>query len=251
MGDLGAQQANAARLGADLLVDAGDGGALATGRGLGQVDAEHQDGQAAAGAASSTTRKPRTRRLNRATDRFMPPASRRARRCARRHAAWPSGRADWRPVSAWLGRTGAVEQQLEGGRRTRLRGRPVARAGGQTARALGQVALHDPVLEGVEGDDHQPSARRQDALGRVEARFEFRQFLVHGDAQGLEGARGWMDRRAARPPTARSTTSARSSVRSNGCSARRMHQRLGDAARGALFAVDPDQPGQARPPAWC
>ena len=70
-------------------------------------------------------------------------------------------------------------------------------------------ALDHPILERVEADDHQPAARPQ-AVGQLgQQALELAQLVVDGDAQGLEGARGWIPvalaarHRARRPAPAR------------------------------------------------
>ena len=49
--------------------------------------------------------------------------------------------------------------------------------------------LDDAVFERMEGDDREPSARPQDALGGVQRQHKLAQFVVDGDAQRLERAR--------------------------------------------------------------
>ena len=51
----------------------------------------------------------------------------------------------------------------------------------------------------MEGHHHESAAFRQGAFRRSQARLQLRQFLVHRDAQRLEGAGGGMHRRAATP----------------------------------------------------
>ena len=46
---------------------------------------------------------------------------------------------------------------------------------GSVAAALLEEALHDPVLEAVEGDDGEPAAGLQHLLGRLEPAFELLQ----------------------------------------------------------------------------
>ena len=67
------------------------------------------------------------------------------------------------------------------------RGRQVARAGRQRAAARLQEALHDPVLEAVEGDDGEAAAGRKHLLGGREPALELGELLVHVDADRLEG----------------------------------------------------------------
>ena len=51
----------------------------------------------------------------------------------------------------------------------------------------------DPVLQGVERDDHSASARLQTVEGRAQPLFQPLQFVVDGDPQGLKGTGGGMD----------------------------------------------------------
>ena len=66
--------------------------------------------------------------------------------------------------------------------------RQVARAGRQRAAALLEEALHDPVLEAVEGDDGEPAAGRKHLLGGRQPALELVELLVDVDADRLEGA---------------------------------------------------------------
>ena len=91
-----------------------------------------------------------------------------------------------------LGLAGAdrLGDRLEGRRRPGLaRGRQVARAGRQGAAARLEEALHDPVLEAVEGDDGKAAAGREHLLGGRQPALELVKLLVHVDADRLEGAR--------------------------------------------------------------
>ena len=91
-----------------------------------------------------------------------------------------------------------------GGRRQHRLAREVAQRGGallgarrrmtrRAGRAAGAGAhefLDRAVFQRMERDDGQPAARRQHLLGGGEAALELAQFVVHGDAQRLEGAGG-------------------------------------------------------------
>ena len=55
--------------------------------------------------------------------------------------------------------------------------------------------LHGTVLQGVKADHHQPAARPQDLQRLWQNSFKSFQLLVDRNAQGLKGARGWMDAR--------------------------------------------------------
>ena len=95
--------------------------------------------------------------------------------------------------------------------------RRMARALGRGVAALGQEALDDAVFQRMERDDRKAAAGAQHALGRFEAALEFAQFVIHIDAQRLEGARGRMDRLARRGRAHRlDTISASAAVRSIG-----------------------------------
>ena len=85
---------------------------------------------------------------------------------------------------------------------SRERGRADAAAG-----ALGQEALHAPVLERVKRDAAEPAALTQRLPGERQRAIELPELVVHRDPQGLEGAlarmasgeaRGGGDRRADR-----------------------------------------------------
>jgi hypothetical protein len=62
--------------------------------------------------------------------------------------------------------------------------RPAAAFGG----ALGEEALHDPVLDGMERDHGELAARLQRAFGRAQGGDELAQLVIHRDAERLEGA---------------------------------------------------------------
>ena len=66
--------------------------------------------------------------------------------------------------------------------------RTVARAGRRSSATFAEEALHDPVLETVEGDDGEPAAGLQRALGRFEALLELVELGVEMDPDRLEGA---------------------------------------------------------------
>ena len=58
--------------------------------------------------------------------------------------------------------------------------------------------LHDPILERVERDDHQPRPGAQPRRGRLQEAIELVQLAVHPDPQRLERPRGRIDPAAAR-----------------------------------------------------
>src|SRR5688572_33053212 len=64
----------------------------------------------------------------------------------------------------------------------------MARSGRKVSAALLEEALHQPVLEAVEGDDGEPAAGLQNLLGRFEPAFELLKLLVEMDPYRLEGA---------------------------------------------------------------
>src|SRR5436190_23498757 len=64
----------------------------------------------------------------------------------------------------------------------------MARSRGQRTAAGFKEALHDPVLERVEGDDREPPAGREHLLRRSEAAFELAELVVDVDPDRLEGA---------------------------------------------------------------
>ena len=92
---------------------------------------------------------------------------------------------------AGAGRDGAAEDQLG------LR-RPAAAADGQVrradaaARAVGEEALHAPVLERVERDRGEAPARLEDLPGERQRGVELGELLVDGDPDPLERALGGM-----------------------------------------------------------
>ena len=130
-------------------------------------------------------------------------------------AAWPSAPAGW-PRSRRRDGSRAPEQQAEAGLRPALQ-----RAAGGARRAaspgaLGQEALHDPVLQRVEGHHREPAAGASSAFGGAQAGSS-------SPSSSLTAMRSAWKRRVSpgrvgaprRPPHARSTSSASSSVRSN------------------------------------
>src|SRR5205814_3071236 len=64
----------------------------------------------------------------------------------------------------------------------------VARTGRRSSAAFAEEALHDSVLEAVEGDHGQASAGAQRTLGRSQAFFELIELGVQMDADRLECA---------------------------------------------------------------
>ena len=86
----------------------------------------------------------------------------------------------------------------------------VARAGAGFA-AAGKERLDDAVLERMERHRHQPALRLEDALGGLQRRDQFAQFVVDENAQGLKRARGRMDI-AGRERTTEATMSASAAV---------------------------------------
>ena len=115
----------------------------------------------------------------------------RAPRCARRRAAWRSGRADCAATSASSAVIGRRVSTRKLGAGTLDFGR-VARAAARR-RALGEKSLDDAVLERMEGDRDQPPAGFQDALGTGKRRRQFAELVIDENAQRLERARGRMD----------------------------------------------------------
>ena len=67
--------------------------------------------------------------------------------------------------------------------------RQVPRAAHFLAGTLLQEPLHDAIFQRVEGDDHQPAARLQGALGGGKSASQLAQLVIHVDAQRLEGLR--------------------------------------------------------------
>jgi hypothetical protein len=67
-------------------------------------------------------------------------------------------------------------------------GRRMARPAAAFGRALGQEALHDPVLDGMERHDGKLAARLQRPFGRAQGGDQLAQLVVHRDAQRLERA---------------------------------------------------------------
>ena len=79
------------------------------------------------------------------------------------------------------------------------------------ARLVAQEALHDPVLERVEGDDGEPAARSEHPHRIRKRRLERAELVVHGNPQSLEDALGRMAvpeaRRVGMAPLITSTSS--------------------------------------------
>ncbi len=83
--------------------------------------------------------------------------------------------------------------QGEGRRRRRLLAGQQARDGAAAPGAPGEEMLDDAVFQRMEGDDSEPPARPQQALGRLQRAGQLVELLVHRDAQRLEGAGRRMD----------------------------------------------------------
>src|SRR5690606_29104743 len=128
-------------------------------------------------------------------------------------------------------------------RRPELDGRHVRRPGGLT-RAVGDELLHDPVFERMKGDDHQPAARLERALGCEKSATELAQLVVDEDAQALKRARRWVDlvlRIVAERALDRIGEVAGTLEGTNGAP---LFDQPRDAARVALFAEHPDDARQ-------
>ena len=106
----------------------------------------------------------------------------------RRRAASPSARADCARSPRRSGRPAPCVTGIEG-RLGHVRRRAVARAAGGAPGAGREELLDDPVLERMEGHDHEPPAGLQHPLGRVQRAHEFAEFVIDGDAQRLEHPR--------------------------------------------------------------
>ncbi len=113
----------------------------------------------------------------------------------RSRAAARCGRAD---CAAPRPRPGAAR----GGVSSRHSGRPpagpqprriVPRGGRRPAGGGGEEPLHQPVLQRMERDHHEPSARRQQRRGLRQPALDLAQLVVHPDAQRLEAARRRVD----------------------------------------------------------
>jgi hypothetical protein len=164
--------------------------------------------------------------LGEQADMLMRPPPRPEPRCARRRAAWPSGRADWRPARPRSARW-PCWRSARNWRRGLGDRRGMARAAGDLARTArpGRLLTMRSSSEWKVTTARRPPGFRI-RLGGGEPGLDLGQLLVHRDAQGLEGRwRGGSWRPCARR-RARSTASARSRVRSNGRSARRRTSHL-------------------------
>ncbi len=95
----------------------------------------------------------------------------------------------------------------------------------------------------MEGDDHQPPARLQDALGGDQRAGELAQFVIHRDAQRLEGARRRM-RLVRLGPHHLGHDLGKLERAHDRRLGTRLDDRLGDAARVALLAEAVDQVGE-------
>jgi hypothetical protein len=67
--------------------------------------------------------------------------------------------------------------------------RQVPRSASFLARARGKKSLHDAVFQRMEGDGDEAPTGLQATLGRAQAARQLAEFVVHLDAQRLEGAR--------------------------------------------------------------
>jgi hypothetical protein len=144
----------------------------------------------------------------------------------------------------FAGSDGLVRDQLEAGRRAGRDRGSVARTARRPTRALGQERLDDAVFQRVEGDDHQPTARLQHALGGVKTGFQLAQLVIDRDAQTLERAGGGMDLGA----LAAANGALDHLGQVQGALERALlaaaDDEAGDAARGVLLAIDIKDAGQ-------
>ena len=106
------------------------------------------------------------------------------------------------------------------------------------ARALGEEALHAPVLERVEGDRGEPAAGAQQIPGRRQRALERAELVVHGDPDRLEHALGGMPARrscggAPAPPRLIASTSSRSSRSARARAGARSRARSAPAKRSS------------------
>ncbi len=110
-----------------------------------------------------------------------------------------------------------------------------------------EEALDDAVLQRMEGDDGEPPARLQHALGGGEALRQLAQLVVHVDS-AAPGRCAWprAGRRSSARPSTLSASSASSDVRVNGFSLRRGDDGAGDRARAALVAQVEEDVGEVR-----
>ena len=123
--------------------------------------------------------------------------------------------------------------------------RQMARAAGGAAAAIGQEGLDDAVLERVEGDDDQPAAGRQDALGgeRAPSASSSNSRLTAMRSAWKARVAGWISpglERMTRPQS-----SARSRVRRNGVPPRSVDDGAGERARRAAPRHRPGRCGRA------
>ena len=165
---------------------------------------------------------------------------------AARYAPWLAGRGAGRPdrprPASQAGCIGAHGRPQPGRARPRIGGdllvrrayramvnepetrrRPCAGLRRQMARALllrcrpfPEEALDQPILQRVEGDDGEPPARRQHALGRRQAARQLAELVVDVDAQRLERARGRVPAGDLLAPEHARGSCASSDVRANG-----------------------------------
>ena len=138
----------------------------------------------------------------------------RAHRCGPRCAAGPSARAGSGKFGS--GRRNRLGDLLEAGLGGIDQRGTVARARRRRAAAFAQEALDDAVFETVEGDDGEPAAGLQRALGRFEPLLQLVEFGVQMDADRLEGAGRRVALLARAEASARRTIAASSAVRSTG-----------------------------------
>ena len=54
--------------------------------------------------------------------------------------------------------------------------------------SFAESIFHDAILQRVETDDHQPSARFQHLRGRIQQRLQVFQFMVYEDSECLESS---------------------------------------------------------------
>ena len=105
-------------------------------------------------------------------------------------------------ISASDGATGPRVTSAEG-RLVDGDDRRMARAGRRAAGAGGHELLDDAVLERMEGHDHQPPARLERGLGRMQRPHQLAELVIDGDAQRLEHPRRRMRAAGLGPDDAR------------------------------------------------
>ena len=178
----------------------------------------------------------------------MPPASRPARRCAPRRAVWPSGRGDWRRLRRRSARRAPAWISDEAGLGA------LCAAGGRWREAPGvrpARSVRKPFTIRSSSEWKVTTASRPPLFSTRSAASSPRSSSSSSSLTAIRapGTPGWPDGpwRPRRPPRARSTTSARSSVRSNGRSARRRTMRAGDPAGLTLLADSRGRCASARP----